>query len=261
MQECGINAAIYLLTFLCLARIYKKHSVRESTERQNYSEVVSRGRKEFMKWLLIAIVALVIGPSDSFASDRLSFEINGGRSFVLWAEDVFDNWDDGWMIGAGLSYAVIPEMQIVVNGSYHRFPFDGSEFRSRPRPCIVGYRRIIEGDHTAMYEVSAGIRLPLSDARYSGLLSLRGGVQFYRIGEARWTSWIEPYSDQVHTDQAHTHVFDNTGISDTKGFMSIGLGFKFPLNRHFSVRIESAFTLTCHDNHQIVPISATFQFL
>jgi hypothetical protein len=201
----------------------------------------------------IFIVGFFVTSSTSFAQNVLRLEILGGVSFNSTTAGVFSNWGNGWTIGAGGAYRVGTAIDLIANAVYHRYPFHGDNLQL-VFPAIEGLRWSVSGQASTVIEGSIAARFSISNSFINPFLSLRTGLFFMNTGSVVVSEWF----DSNPQDVSHS-TYNGTGVSTTKGFAAIGLGFSIPLDVGIRVIIEGRFTETFDAKEFFLPMQATVQ--
>jgi hypothetical protein len=74
-------------------------------------------------------------PAPVSAQGKLYLEISGGRTFLSEDRKTLFRWDDGWTLGLGAAYEILPGLAITGSESYSNFLF-------RQPPSFVAIERI-----------------------------------------------------------------------------------------------------------------------
>ncbi|CUS76396.1 hypothetical protein JGI14_100127 [Candidatus Kryptonium thompsonii] len=212
-----------------------------------------------MRRVIYLALLVFILQSVSQAQSDIWVELNAGVSSVSEsnsANSILRYWDGGWKVGGAVSYVVSQDIQLVASVGYSRLRYSGKG-PTLAIPDVVGFRMSITGDASHIYEASIGTRLFMSHCFVKPFISIRGGIQYTRVGEIRITTWMEQNPQNTLT----TRVYSSSGTSFSKPFAFVGFGVGAPINSSVNVLLEGAFTLTFDGLQPYYLISSIFATL
>ncbi len=207
-----------------------------------------------MRRVIYLALLVFILQSVSQAQSDIWVELSAGFSSVSEsnsANSILRYWDGGWKVGGAVSYVVSQDIQLVASVCYSRLRYSGKE-PALAIPDVVGFRISITGDASHIYEASIGTRLFMSHRFVKSFISIRGGIQYTRVGEIRITTRWERLT---------TYVYRPSGTSFPKPFAFVGFGVGVPINSSVNVLLEGAFTLTFDGLQPYYLISSIFATL
>ncbi|HUI29012.1 MAG TPA: hypothetical protein VLX91_02255 [Candidatus Acidoferrales bacterium] len=210
-----------------------------------------------MKTISLAAVmaAAFCVSSTAFGQSKLAIEVLGGESFnAVNSGGTLSNWGNGWTVGGGLAYHVMPNVDIDFDLCYDRYPYEGGHVEL-VLPAVAGLRYAVTGKPSIAEEASLGVRFTAATPVVSPFLSVKGGLRNLSTGKIDVAEWFDP------TPQDVSHwTYNGTGSSNINFFAAVGFGLLVPINSMVCVSIEGRFTQVFVPNEIFVPLAARVQF-
>ena len=181
-----------------------------------------------------------------------------GPSFNWMSSDALKYLDDGWTVGAGVTYHGNPYTEISADLSFSRFGFAGP---------VIDHRRFTDvllpgwgvpshvGDPTKIYEAAGTIRFVDPSGPFTTFFIFRGGVGVIQIGKITHRVSMDP-----SFEEDYVYVHPGTGGHEAKVFGSVGCGFGIPLYKLVELAIEGRASYIFADSSWLFPIVTSFRF-
>lgn len=206
------------------------------------------------RYLIVLFVLFVVTTNIIHAQNFFWIEFMGGSSVNLRNNDrLFSNWGNGFLIGGGVVYQLFPSFDLSVDIAYQDYPYKGG-YIQLVTPDVLGLEQSVSGSGSNVIECSVVFRNTPKNSLFYPIFSLRLGVFRSHIGEVIINEWY----DQTPENVSH-QKYNGTGIIQTNGFASLGLGFNFPLKENSRFILESRITQTFDLKQTFIPILLTFQ--
>jgi len=189
-----------------------------------------------------------------YAQADLRLHVVGGASFNTLTTGVFSNWGDGWTLGGGWSHPISHSVEMALNVTYSRYPYQGDNLQL-VFPAVVGLRWSVSGKPSNVIEVSIAIRISTSASFINPFLSLTTGLYRFNIGEIIVSTWVDSNPQNVSRS-----AYIGSGVSMTKGFAAPGVGFSMPLDSSIRVACEGRFAQTFNSQESFLTLVSTIQF-
>ncbi|MFQ6113311.1 MAG: hypothetical protein ACE5NG_04375 [bacterium] len=192
--------------------------------------------------LALSMLCLTTG---GFAQSKINYEIRGGYVFNLTSKDnKLGMWDNGWLLGFGISHSLNPTVKILGNTSYQNYSYGGGY--KGAVPAVPGE---IDGENTKIYKLSVGIRYVARGQFMKTYLELHNGVFFTDFGDI--------FIRNVLTFARHTI---SPGGLRKEGFLSLGYAYCFRVRSQVHLILQTKFTTTYSLDSFLVPLTASVQF-
>jgi len=205
--------------------------------------------------------ALALLPILAPAQNRFSLEIFGGRTYHPGHGHTITGWDDGWTVGLGISYAILPGFLLTANESFSNFLFTPrtiyplmmmAQRRASERGVTSIFGPIgVHGDNTQMNRTAIGVRITSTQTSVRPFLSLETGFTELHVGKIQ-EEW--PRNPGEIPNPGHEN--GPVGSTLTNGFGSIGFGIFAPLNTSISLIVESKWFDTWNNGSSYFPVTA-----
>ncbi|MFQ5677505.1 MAG: hypothetical protein ACE5G1_16570 [bacterium] len=205
-----------------------------------------------MKKLELTLFLLVFCYVEGTAQPRFNYEVGGGYIAVTKNGTLLSNWDDGWMLGAGISYKLTSSVAIVTSTSFQRYRYQGG-FLNLNFPD-EGYRKI-NGGSTNRFELSLGARLISNKNTVKFYITLRGGFLLTEIGQIKITSW-----NDNEPDKKFVSVRDGTGRMISESSLALGFGLIIPVGSDLNLIFENKFVNSFKTESVFIPFTLSIQF-
>ncbi len=207
-----------------------------------------------MRSTFLFIVIVLFYSCNSYSQTNLQFEISGGKYYNFLDQGILNNWGDGWAVGGGLGYRILPHSDLIFNLTYSHYPFTGNNI-FLTFPAVVGFEYNVSGEPSNVYEASIGIKFNSNIKYINPFISLNTGLYIINAGNIIISNWIGPNPHNV----SHYKYFDS-GNSSTNLFAGIGIGFMVPVYSNLSIGFEARFNVLFNSNGSFQPLMASIQY-
>lgn len=202
---------------------------------------------------ILAVIIISLLSNSLYAQNVFRLHLIGGVSFNTTTAGVFNNWGDGWSLGSGLGYPITPSISLGINLSYSRYPFQGDNLQL-VFPAIAGLRWSVSGKPSNMFEASVSARTTSDASFINPFLSLTAGIYRLDIGKIVVSSWFGSNPQNVERV-----TYGGSGVSTTKIFAAVGVGFSIPVRSNMRVTVEGRFAQTFNPEESFVPLLSSIQ--
>lgn len=208
--------------------------------------------------ILVILIPIVLLIQTTPAQNKIRLEVKGGLAGndVL-GQNELNYWPDGWTAGIGMSYSLIPGIEIGVNASYSNLRFDKNRvgFAALDVCC---YRYEVTGNNAKVYETSIGIQLnSMPDFFIRPYITFLAGVYFIRKGEV----YINSYkSDAVAKISGTAGTFGDSGRNFSKVFAGAGVGLSVRISNSFQLRTQAVLTGALAGGQTLLPITTGINY-
>lgn len=191
---------------------------------------------------------------NSFSQSNFKLEILGGKYYNLAGQGILNNWGDGWAVGGGLGYRILPHSDLILKVTYSHYPYTGNNvFIAVPQ--VVGLEYSVSGEPSNVYETSIGIKFNSDINFINPYLSINTGLYIINSGNIIVSEWLGTNPNNV----SHSKYYDS-GISSTNMFAGIGIGIMVPIYSNFDIGIEGRFNVIFNAKGSFLPVMASIQY-
>ena len=206
-------------------------------------------------------------PTPVSAQSRLSLEIFGGRTYLSENRRTLPSWEDGWTVGLGIAYPILPGFTLIANQSFSNFLFTQPPqpsylLMAQPRVSKTSTLNLdgpfrIHGDNSQMYRTSLGTQFTTTKTPVRVSLSLETGVSVVDLG---FIAYERVYRSGEPVFMANPSPYKHEGPTYTTGFGSIGFGIFAPLNSSVGLKLEGKWLDTWNNGDSYFPLTTTVSF-
>ena len=207
-----------------------------------------------MKRIFLFILIIIFYSCNSFSQTNLQFEIFGGKYYNFLDQGILNNWGDGWAIGGGLGYRILPHSDLIFNLSYSQYPYTGNNV-FLTLPAVVGLEYNVSGEPSNVCEASIGIKFNSSIKFINPFISINTGLYFINSGNIIISEWLGTNRQNASFDKYY-----DSGISRTYMFAGIGIGFMIPVYSNFGIGLEGRFNALLNSKGSLLPLTASIQY-
>lgn len=208
-----------------------------------------------MRSIILFIFIVLFYSCNSFSQTNLQFEIFGGKYYNFLDQGILNNWGDGWAVGGGLGYRILPHSDLIFNLTYSHYPFTGNNVFLITSLDVVGSGYNVSGEPSNVYEASIGIKFNSNIKFINPFISINTGLYIINAGNIIISNWLGPNPHNV----SHYKYYDS-GISSTNMFAGIGIGFMVPVYSNFGIGIEGGFNVLFNSKGSFQPLMASIQY-
>ncbi|HXG37194.1 MAG TPA: hypothetical protein VNL36_00340 [Bacteroidota bacterium] len=202
----------------------------------------------------VAVIAILTLSHALYSQNNFRLQAVGGVSFNALTTGVFSNWRDGWTFGGGASYPISPSIELGLNIAYSHHAYRGDNLQL-VFPAVAGFQWSVAGQPSNVIEASITARASTEASFINPFLSLTTGLYRLNIGEIIISTWFDSNPQNVSRS-----TYNGSGVSSTKGFAALGLGFSIPLDSSIRIALEGRFTQTFNSQESFIPLLTRIQF-
>lgn len=203
---------------------------------------------------LVLFLFLFFVEAKALQRTKCGYEITSGYIFNAFNENLLSNWNNGWTIGFGFSYALNPSTEFLAHSSYQNYSYTGDNI-SLITPGVVGFRWDVEGEKSQLYELSLGARFVNGKKFIRPFITFRSGLIFMDIGDIIITTW-----NVQNPKQKNKSNYSGSGEFLIKGLTSFGLGITLPIKQKTELIFESRFSIIFNKISTFIPINFSMRF-
>ena len=190
---------------------------------------------------LLSMLFLLSTPA--FSQPNYNLEIYSGYSFNI-SNNLLENWGDGLGLGLGVSYNASNRIQLATGFLYQHLSYQGGNVEIMV-PAFPGYRPVIDGEATNIYELTILARIRGERRTVSPFLTLGGGIQVVDTG-------------RILIDRAYTYGESGKVTQEATG--ALGIGLSAALRSTMNLMIKIRVTGTSNRESGFLALVSSVQF-
>ncbi len=205
------------------------------------------------KVILTTMIFLLLLEGKIFAQNNFSIQFGGGYIFSSIDGDKLPYWENGFSFSIATEYRLNEILLFYIYSSYQRYLFN-ENLITLAVPEVVGYRFIVNGEKSRIFEISFGSKLFVkNDSKIKPYLGVGLGAIFLKQGRIEITDWMEGEQNKS------THLYSNTGRSYNLAQYNIGIGLEINLTNNLQLVLDGRM-VNSFNMFSYYPITTSIKF-